>query len=53
MLRYPLKQGDTIELNNKHITVDSVLGDGATCIVYSAYYKDNMGISHRVNIKEC
>lgn len=53
MLRMPLKQGETIQLNNRQYTIESVLGDGATCIVYSAYYNDNMGVGHRVNIKEC
>lgn len=53
MLRMPLKQGEIIQLNNRQYTIESVLGDGATCIVYSAYYKDNMGLIHRVNIKEC
>ena len=53
MLRMPLKQGETIQLNNRQYTIESVLGDGATCIVYSAYYSDNMGLVHRVNIKEC
>ena len=53
MLRMPLKQGETIQLNNRQYTIESVLGDGATCIVYSAYYNDNMGLVHHVNIKEC
>lgn len=53
MSRIPLKHGDTIQLNNRQYTIDSVIGDGATCIVYSAYYNDNIGLSHRVNIKEC
>lgn len=53
MSRIPLNHGDTIQLNNRQYTIDSVIGDGATCIVYSAYYTDNMGLPHRVNIKEC
>ena len=53
MLRIPLKKGDIVELNNKPYTIDSVIGDGATCIVYSAYYMDTIGMSHHVNIKEC
>ena len=53
MLRMPLKQGETIQLNNRQYTIESILGDGATCIVYSAYYNDNMGLVHYVNIKEC
>ena len=53
MQRIKLKIGDTLEMNNRTYTIKSVLGDGATCIVYSAEYKDYMGYSHRVNIKEC
>lgn len=53
MQRTYLTPGDTLELNNKIYTVKSVLGDGATCVVYSAEYKDNNGYSHKVNIKEC
>ena len=53
MQRTYLKHGDTIELNNKMYTVKSVIGDGATCVVYSAEYKDINGYPHRVNIKEC
>ena len=53
MQRTYLKRGDTIELNNKMYTVKSVIGDGATCVVYSAEYKDSNGYPHRVNIKEC
>ena len=53
MLRVPLKQSDAIRLNNQNYTIDAVIGDGANCIVYSAYYTDNVGHKHRVNIKEC
>ena len=53
MQRIYLKSGDTLELNSKIYTVKSVIGDGATCVVYSAEYKDNKGYPHRVNIKEC
>lgn len=53
MKRIPLNQGDKIKLNNREYTIDTVIGDGATCIVYSAYYEDNLGLPHRVNIKEC
>lgn len=53
MKRVPLNQGDKINLNNREYTIDTVIGDGATCIVYSAYYEDNLGLPHRVNIKEC
>lgn len=53
MVRMPLKQGEIIQLNNRQYTIDKVIGDGATCIVYSAYYSDNSGHLHYVNIKEC
>ena len=53
MVREPLKEGEVIELNNKKYTINTVLGDGATCIVYSAKYIDKVGFSHNVNIKEC
>ena len=53
MQRIYLKTGDNLELNNKQYIIDSVIGDGATCIVYSARYKDNNGYFHRVNVKEC
>lgn len=53
MRRTPLEHSSILQLNNRSYTVDSVIGDGATCIVYSAYYDDNIGLPHRVNIKEC
>lgn len=53
MKRIYLNTGDTLELNNRNYTVGSVIGDGATCVVYSAKYKDKMGFAHSVNIKEC
>ena len=53
MVRTPLKQGEIIQLNNRQYTIDKVIGDGATCIVYSAYYKDARNQLHYVNIKEC
>ena len=53
MVRTPLKQGEIIQLNNRQYTIDKVIGDGATCIVYSAYYSDSSGHPHHVNIKEC
>lgn len=53
MKRIPLNQGDKIKLNNREYTIDTVIGDGATCIVYSGYYYDNRNHRHYVNIKEC
>lgn len=53
MLRIPLKQDENLQLNNRQYTIDKVIGRGATCIVYSAYYKDSINHRHYVNIKEC
>ena len=53
MKRLPLEAGTTIKLNSINYIVDTVIGDGATCIVYKAHYLDNRGLSHAVNIKEC
>lgn len=53
MVRIPLKQDENIHLNNRQYTIDKVIGRGATCIVYSAYYKDGSEHRHYVNIKEC
>ena len=53
MQRIYLKSGDNLELNNKLYTIKSVIGDGATCAVYSAEYKDSNGYLYHVNIKEC
>lgn len=53
MIRSPLKSGEMIRLGRRDYTIKSILGDGATCIVYSADYKDSTGNSHDVNIKEC
>lgn len=53
MIRSPLKSGEMIRLGHRDYTIKSILGDGATCIVYSADYEDSTGNSHDVNIKEC
>lgn len=53
MLRNSLKQGDIVCLNGKEIIVDSIIGYGATCIVYSAHYYDDYQNCYRVNLKEC
>lgn len=34
-------------------TINNVTGKGATCIVYDAYYLDELGLRHNVRIKEC
>lgn len=53
MKRQPLEAGTTIQLNSINYIVDTVIGDGATCIVYKAHYMDSRGLPHTVNIKEC
>lgn len=53
MQRTELSHGTVLLLNNQRYIIDTVIGDGATCIVYSAHYQDAVGYSHRVNIKEC
>lgn len=42
--------------NKTHLrtyTINNVIGKGATCIVYDAYYLDELGLRHNVRIKEC
>ena len=53
MARVALKCGDRIVIDNLEYIIDSVVGDGATCIVYSARYTDHAGLSHSVLLKEC
>lgn len=53
MTRIPLKEGEIIQLGCYNYTISKVIGDGATCIVYSAYYFDSQNHAHKVNIKEC
>lgn len=53
MKKLPLNKDDVVQLNSRLYTIESVIGDGATCIVYSAYYRDGLGLKHRVNLKEC
>ena len=53
MQRIALPAGAAIQLNNRDYTIDKVIGDGATCMVYSAHYTDAAGYPHYVNLKEC
>ena len=53
MQRIALPAGAVIQLNNRDYTIVELIGDGATCMVYSAYYTDAAGYRHRVNLKEC
>ena len=53
MARIALKNGSKIAIDNLEYNIDSVVGDGATCIVYSACYTDHAGHLHSVLLKEC
>lgn len=52
--REPRSVGETILLAGTQYTIDSVLGMGGSCIVYTAYYGDQLNKSqrHHVLIKE-
>lgn len=39
--------------NLRTYIINNVIGKGATCIVYDAYYLDELGLRHNVRIKEC
>lgn len=39
--------------HSRTYTINNVIGKGATCIVYDAYYLDELGLRHNVRIKEC
>ena len=39
--------------HSRTYTINSAIGEGATCIVYDAYYLDKYGLRHNVRIKEC
>ena len=53
MQRIALTSGTVLQLNNREYIINELLGDGATCMVYSAFYRDAAGYQHRVNVKEC
>ena len=53
MLRKPLDGGASVWLSGRQYTIERVLGDGATCIVYFAYFSDHVGRRHRIILKEC
>ena len=44
---------EPVSEDNLEYIIDSVIGDGATCIVYSARYTDHAGLNHSVLLKEC
>ena len=39
--------------HSRTYTINNVIGEGETCIVYDAYYLDKLGLRHNVRIKEC
>ena len=53
MSRIPLKKGDIVTSSKEEYVIQSVIGDGATGIVYDALYYDNIGQSHTIRLKEC
>ena len=56
MKRTPLSIGSTIQAkggSSYTYTIDRVIGDGASSIVYEAHYIDNAYGRHDVRIKEC
>lgn len=53
MKRTPLKAGTKISSTGREYIIDTVIGSGATCIVYSGHYIDNAGVSHDIRVKEC
>lgn len=52
MKRVPLSKNEKIKSYQEYIIKD-VLGTGASCIVYDAYFVDSMGNYKEVKIKEC
>ena len=54
--RITLKESSVIHPKKRSffdITVDDVVGTGASCIVYNAHYTDSMGFQRKIRIKEC
>ena len=52
-MREVLDKNDQLVLTHRTYTIKDVIGKGATCIVYDAYYLDELGLKHNVRIKEC
>lgn len=52
-MREVLNKNDQLVLTHRTYTIKDVIGKGATCIVYDAYYLDELGLKHNVRIKEC
>ncbi len=53
MKRTPLSHGSVITSPSANYTIDSVIGQGANCVVYKAHYSDNNGYNKDIILKEC
>lgn len=53
MTRIALNCGEKIVNDKIELIIESVIGDGASCLVYSAFYTDHAGLSHSALLKEC
>ena len=58
--KQPLKEGKLIlyiDQDCKRIEavyhIQKIIGQGRSCLVYDASYIDNIGLEHKVRIKEC
>ncbi len=57
--RIGLKNNTIIHFRNKNsgegkdVQITGEIGRGASCIVYDAIYLDNIGVQHKVRVKEC
>lgn len=51
--RLPLKKGTIVSSNNRDYQIVKVIGDGATSIVYEAFYIDGQNNPHSILLKEC
>ncbi len=57
--RIGLKNNTIIHFGNKNsgegkdVQITGEIGRGASCIVYDAIYLDNIGVQHKVRVKEC
>ena len=55
-MREPLRIGTSVVLKNsfgeKEFVISKVVGMGHSCVVYDAYYKDELHLRHQVRLKE-
>lgn len=52
-MRTQLSKGTIVTLNSKEYLIHSVIGDGASCIVYNVSSTDTFGITRYYRMKEC